>query len=74
MRKALLKCPIEGCWKETPKGRMCSACRSWWTRIQLKTPNELGHYLQKIKRYAGRIGQIRGGAKEGVVLRFRRVA
>lgn len=33
---------------------MCSACKSWWLRIQLYTPTGLEKYLYRLSRFAGR--------------------
>lgn len=53
-KKPLEKCPIAGCWEKTPGGRLCLACQSWWRRVQLYTPADLGGYLRRLDRFAGR--------------------
>lgn len=59
------KCPIEGCQEMTPGGRLCSACKSWWWRVQLKTSNQLADYLHRLDRYAGRARRLHMGARKG---------
>jgi hypothetical protein len=58
-------CPIPECWNMIPAGAgMCPACRSWWYRVQIKTPGELGVYMQRMGRFGGRVGFIRN--KKGI--------
>jgi len=56
------KCPIGDCWELIPvRKHLCSACTSWWHRIQIKDENELAGYLQRLDRFAGRSRRLHRG-------------
>ncbi len=60
-RNRLYPCSIPDCWKTVAvEHTLCTACRSWWYRISIKSHEELSTYIQKIKRYGGRLGRIGG--------------
>lgn len=54
------KCAIPACWQEAASGGLCSACRSWWWRIQLYTPAQLGTYVKRLDRFASRAQRLGG--------------
>lgn len=61
-KKARVTCPMEGCSEVAIQGNLCPACRSWWSRVQLKTGKELAHYLYRLGRFAGRAHYVPGRA------------
>lgn len=62
--KPTKQCPMENCWEQIPVRRhLCSACTSWWHRLQIKDERELASYLQRLGRFSGRFTRARGALR-----------
>jgi hypothetical protein len=54
------KCAIPACWQPTQVAGFCSACYSWWNRVQFYTAPALATYLKRLDRFASRAGRLGG--------------
>jgi hypothetical protein len=63
--KKLKKCPIDDCWEMISiKKYLCSACTSWWHRIQIKNTQEFSLYLRRLDRFAGRAHRLHSNKRK----------
>jgi len=60
MARKTKPCPMAGCWQAIGlKRALCVACASWWSRVSLKNAAELAGYMQRVGRFAGRLGHLK---------------
>ena len=62
-RRPSRPCQMPNCWQPATRADFCGACYSWWRRVQLLSPGELGLYIKRIGRMGGRVGRLREGAR-----------